>query len=166
MASNNRSDALPEPRLQILSRDPDKVYCDICDKNWSKKNNKQRRQKVLKNKRWNGKFVNTSLTRFTTRSTGPGRISHNVWSCGLEQLVLIESLAYLSPGISYVELVYNTALYDTQHQQQIKTLLLILIVSFLLHPCILCYVSSEFWKTVQEFFLQCESYSNHLHLGV
>jgi len=26
-------------------------------------------QKVLKNKRWNGKFVNTSLTRFTTRST-------------------------------------------------------------------------------------------------
>ena len=35
-------------------------------------------QKVLKNKRWNGKFVNTSLTRFTTRSTGPGRISHNV----------------------------------------------------------------------------------------
>ncbi len=43
MASNNRSDALPEPRLQILLRDPDKVYCDICDKNWSKKNNKQRR---------------------------------------------------------------------------------------------------------------------------
>ena len=66
--------------------------------------------------------------------------------------MLIESLAYLSPGISYVEIVYNTAPYDTQHQQQIKTLLLILIVSFLLHPCILCYVSSEFWKTVPEFF--------------
>ena len=43
MASNIRSDVLPEPRLQILSRDPDKVYCDICDKNWLKKNNKQRK---------------------------------------------------------------------------------------------------------------------------
>ena len=83
MASNNRSDALPEPRLQILSRDPDKVYCDICDKNWSKKNNKQRRHvtaidaESFKKQALEWKVREHEFNK-VTRSTGPGRISHNV----------------------------------------------------------------------------------------
>ena len=43
MASANQASILPEPRLQIVSRVENKVYCDICERNWLKKNNKLRK---------------------------------------------------------------------------------------------------------------------------
>ena len=37
------SSILPEPRMQIVSRIENKVYCDICERSWLKKNNKLRK---------------------------------------------------------------------------------------------------------------------------
>ena len=38
-----QSTGLPEPHLQVLYHNLDKVYCDICNQSWSKKANKQRK---------------------------------------------------------------------------------------------------------------------------
>ena len=50
MASNESSDVLPEPRLKLLPRDPGRVYCDICDNNWSNKTHKKKKQVFVADK--------------------------------------------------------------------------------------------------------------------
>ena len=70
------SSILPEPRMQIVSRIENKVYCDICERSWLKKNNKLRKyvtgidQDKFKGRAFEWKHMSTSSKMSMIRLIG------------------------------------------------------------------------------------------------